>query len=74
MSQVFDHWQIGACKHVLTDADDNVNDNSDISLALDVLFSEHRGCPTKVSFTCSVGFSVDFEKDPVSVHIGPTLC
>ena len=51
-------------KHVLIDADDNdnVNDNSDISLALDVLLSEHRGCPTKVSFCCSVGFSADFEK------------
>ena len=32
------------------------------SFALDVLLSEHRGCPTKVSFCCSVNFSVDFEK------------
>ena len=61
--------------HVLTDADDNVNDSSDTSLALDVLLSEHRGCPTETLFCCSVGFSVDFEfeKDPVSVHVGPTL-
>ena len=61
MSQVF-RPLADRRKHVLTDADDNVNDNSDISLALDVLLSEHRGCPTKVSFCCSVGFSVDFEK------------
>ena len=27
--------------HVLTDADDNVNDKSDMSLALDVLLSEY---------------------------------
>ena len=57
---------------VLTDAD--VNDNSDMSLARDVLLSEHRGCSTEVSFCCSVGFFVDFEKDPVSMHIGPTQC
>ena len=57
--------------HVLTDADDNVNEKSDMSLALDVLLSEHRGCPTEVSFCYSVGFFVDFEKDPVSVHVGP---
>ena len=44
-----------------------------MSLALDVLLSEHRGCPTEVSFCCSVGFFVDFEKDPVFVHIGPTV-
>ena len=58
--------------HILTDADDNhnVNDNSDMSLALDVLLSEYRGCPTEVSCCCSVGFSVDFEKYPVSVHVG----
>ena len=53
--------------HVLTDAD--VNDNSDISLTLDVLLSEHRGCPTEVSCCCSVGFAVDFEKDPVSLRV-----
>ena len=73
MSQVF-RPLADRRKHVLTDADDNVNDKSDTSLALDVLLSEHRGCPTKVSFCCSVGFSVDFEKDPVSVHVGPTVC
>ena len=59
--------------HVLTDADDNVSDNSDIALALDVFLSKHCGCPTEVSFCCSVGFSVDFEKDPVLVHVGPTV-
>ena len=61
MSQVF-RPLADRHKHVLTDADDNVNDKSDISLALDVLLSEHRGCPTNVSFCCSVGFSADFEK------------
>ena len=60
--------------HVLTYADDNVKDKSDMYLALDVLLSEHRGCPTEVSFCCSVGFFVDFEKNPVSVHIGPIQC
>ena len=59
--------------HVLTDANNNANDNSDMSLALDVLLSEHRGCPTEISFCCSVGVSVDFEKDLVSVHVGPTV-
>ena len=42
---------------VLADADDNINDISNISLALDVFLSEHRGCPTEVSFCCSVGAS-----------------
>ena len=59
--------------HVLTDAYNNVNDNSDTSLALDVFLSEYRECPTEVSFCCAVGFSVDFEKDPVSVDLGPTV-
>ena len=59
--------------HVLTDADDNVNDKSDMSLTLDVLLSEYGGCPTEVSFCCSVGFFVDFEKDPVFVRLGPTV-
>ena len=59
--------------HVLTDAFDNVNDNSSVSLALDVLLWEYRGCTTEISFCCSVGFSVDFENDPVSVHGGPTV-
>ena len=54
----------------MTDADDNVDDKSDMPLALDVLLSEYRGCPTEVSFCCSVGFFVDFQKDPVSVHVG----
>ena len=60
--------------HVLTDEDDNVNDKSDMSLASDVFLSEHRGCPTKVSICFSVGFFVDFEKDPVSVHVGSIQC
>ena len=60
--------------HVSTDAHDNVNDKSDMSLALDVLLSEQRGCPTEVSVCCSVGFFIDFEKDPVSVHVGPIQC
>ena len=59
--------------HVLTDADDNVNNNSDISLAFDALLSEHRGCPTEVSFCCTIGFSVDFEKDPVSINVVTVL-
>ena len=69
MSQVF-RSLADRRMHVLTDADDNVNDKSDMSLALDVLLSEYRGCPTEISFCCSVGFFVDFEKDPVSVHVG----
>ena len=68
MSQVF-RPLADRRKHVLTDANDNVNDKSDMSLALDVLLSKHRGCPTEVSFYCSVGFFVNFAKDPVSVHI-----
>ena len=63
MSQVF--FTIGRSAH----ADNNVNENNDIYLALDILLSEHRGCPTEVSFCCSVGFSVDFENDQVSVHV-----
>ena len=69
MSQVF-RSLADRRMHVLTDADDNVDDKSDISLALDLLLSEYRGCPTEVSFCCYVGFFVDFEKDPVSVHVG----
>ena len=45
-----------------------------LSHLINVLLSEHRGCPTEVSFCCSVGFFVDFEKDPVSVHVGPMQC
>ena len=36
--------------HVLTDADDNVNDKSHMSLALDVLLSEHRDVRQKFRF------------------------
>ena len=72
MSEVF-RPLVDRRMHVLTDADDNVNDKSDMSLALDVLLSEYRGCPTENSFCCSVGFFVDFDKDPVSVHVGPTV-
>ena len=73
MSQLF--LTIGRSAHACLDRRryDNANDNSDISLALDVFLSKHRGCPTEISFCCSVGFSVDFEKDPVSVHVGPTM-
>ena len=54
--------------HVLTDAADN--DNSDISLALDVLLFVGASRMSDIRFcSCSVGFSVDFEKDPVSVHV-----
>ena len=72
MSQLF--LTIGRSVHACLDRRiyDNVNENSDISLALDVFLSEHRGYPTEVSF-CSVGCSVDFEKDPVSVQGGPTV-
>ena len=48
---------------------------SDSPLVLGVCCSVHRAYPTEISFLLSdqsEHFSVDFDEDPISVHVGPT--
>ena len=69
MSQVF-RPLADRRKHVLTDADDNVNDNS-------YLMSCYRSIADvrqKFRFVVRSASLSTLKKDPVSVHVGPTVC